>query len=447
MSVTNGSNGKSMNHCSNGQETNGLKLPAAFELSFFDNKVPGFLNSRLSRFLRSLVPRFLESWVLRFLHFLHPGGTCRLPVLQVNAASTDEFQKLLELHRGTIRRYVDYYGGVLVRPTTAGILQSAESFEAAVTTLHPNLAVNYPGGAPRKKVAEHVWTSTEFACYLPIAPHTELSYMPSVKPDYILFMSAIATDCGGETPVIDMAAVLQDLPESLRKKLEGQTAIVDFSFPSVKTMEFDIRAAGLPKFRAFPGWKATHGETKGQVEEKLNKVGQWVEWAGDDQERLHLCMTMPLTENHKGTSVWTGFFGHFLPCGMAMQAAFDLVYHDRSMRQILVVAFLVGVTAIQYVAMLVADIGGERLRRCLPARWPKFEMQRHSRPRLGRGGTITEWDLLQIYMAYQRNMIKFMWQAGDILFLDNRRLGHARLPFRGNRLTYTSFGSRWTGVQ
>lgn len=423
--------------------------PAAFELSFLESRAPEFLTSRVPRFLHSLAPRFLESWVSRFLAPLLPQGRgkCRLPVLHVNAASPAEFQKLLELHCSIIRGYVEQYGGILIRPTN-GMPQSPESFEAAVTTLHPNLAVSYPGGAPRKKIAEHVWTSTEFACYLPIAPHTELSYMPAIKPDYILFMSAVAADAGGETPVIDMAAVLQDLPEALREKLEGRKAIVSLGFPPVKTIELDIRAVSFPTFRAFPGWKETHGEMKEQVEAKLNKAGQWVQWGGDDLQRLQLCMTMPLTEDHKGTPVWTGFFGNFLHWGMAMQAALDLLYHDHSIRQVLVVAFLVAVTAVQHVAMLVAHLGGARLRRCLPARWPKFEMQRHSlRPRLEGGGTITEWDLLQIYLAYQRNMIKFLWQPGDILFLDNRRLGHARLPFRGHRLTYTSFGGPFTVVK
>ncbi|MDE5086943.1 MAG: TauD/TfdA family dioxygenase [Trichodesmium sp. St16_bin2-tuft] len=41
--------------------------------------------------------------------------------------------------------------------------------------------------------------------------------------------------------------------------------------------------------------------------------------------------------------------------------------------------------------------------------------------------------------SYWKNAELFSWQEGDIVILDNYRMGHGRLPFTGERKVYIAF--------
>ena len=55
------------------------------------------------------------------------------------------------------------------------------------------------------------------------------------------------------------------------------------------------------------------------------------------------------------------------------------------------------------------------------------------------GNNLSFWDAYQIVKSYWHNAELFDWQEGDILILDNYRVGHGRLPFTGERRVYTAF--------
>ncbi len=49
-------------------------------------------------------------------------------------------------------------------------------------------------------------------------------------------------------------------------------------------------------------------------------------------------------------------------------------------------------------------------------------------------GTPIEASVLdEIRAAYASEKVRFPWRKGDILFLDNMRVAHGRLPFKGPR--------------
>lgn len=102
-------------------------------------------------------------------------------------------------------------------------INTPNDFEKVALSLLPTtLATQYPGGAPRKKVTEPVWTSSSFSSYMPIPAHTELSYLPNIQPSYIFFYCWQSPDWGEQTPIIDMSSVLKDLPTSFVDKCRSK---------------------------------------------------------------------------------------------------------------------------------------------------------------------------------------------------------------------------------
>ena len=123
--------------------------------------------------------------------------------------STEDLCQLIASSTKDLWKKLHGYGAVLFRDFDIKI---PEDFEKVALSLLPTtLATQYPGGAPRKKLTEHVWTTTSFSSYMPIPAHTELSYFPSIQPSYIFFYCWKSPKWGGQTPIIDMGSVLKDL--------------------------------------------------------------------------------------------------------------------------------------------------------------------------------------------------------------------------------------------
>jgi hypothetical protein len=53
--------------------------------------------------------------------------------------------------------------------------------------------------------------------------------------------------------------------------------------------------------------------------------------------------------------------------------------------------------------------------------------------RFGDGGTISREAMMAIRAVIWRHTRSFAWEKGDLLILDNERVGHGRKPFRGAR--------------
>lgn len=62
----------------------------------------------------------------------------------------------------------------------------------------------------------------------------------------------------------------------------------------------------------------------------------------------------------------------------------------------------------------------------------------HSNTLYGDGSEISLDEYLNIKQAYATHTVSFMYEKGDILFLDNMLVAHGRNPFKGNRLIATA---------
>jgi hypothetical protein len=94
-----------------------------------------------------------------------------------------------------------------------------------------------------------------------------------------------------------------------------------------------------------------------------------------------------------------------------------------------------------------------RLKRYLPAAlmgaYERAQMRRvaaEDRPNyatFGDGGEIPPESIERIRQAYWDHAVMFDWQAGDVLLLDNIRMAHGRMPYRGQRRVLASLTEPW----
>ncbi len=346
------------------------------------------------------------------------------PLVTAKQNCTD-FNSLLDYLKNNqheLKSLLTNYGAVVIRGYK---VKTPEQFQQVGLSIFPNLQNQYPGGAPRHQVAEYVWTASSVPSYLPIASHTELSYSPSDKPGYILFFSPQVATSGGETPVIDMKSVLSDLPEHLQEKYSYHNFITKFFWVSTQKKLFDVRLWEWGKFRSPKSWKTVFNtEDKGLVETKCFDAGRQTEWLTNDN--LIVSCPMPIISSHPITKeiVWTGWFPWFHIWGVCIDAWFAAKY-QRKFRNWLVFFILLLITFVQV---------------CLEKLIPNNRKYRVLDVEFEDGSSLSFWDVYHIVKSYWKNAELFSWQEGDIVILDNYRIGHGRLPFTGERKVYTAFG-------
>ena len=248
---------------------------------------------------------------------LHSSSIDSSKLLVINpitpvSCSTEDLCQLIASSTQDLWKNLHGCGAVLFRNFE---IKTPEDFEKVALSLFPKtLATEYPGGAPRKKLIERVWTSTSFSSYLPIPAHTELSYIPSIQPSYIFFYCRKSPEWGGQTPIIDMRSVLEDLPASLIDKCR-QKAMVYSMLSMEKSQRFlDIRLFQWPWFRKSKTWDEVFSSDKPDIVEKkclaTNKQIKWLNAPGKDlivETKAKSIIQHPIT----GEEIWAGFLPLF----------------------------------------------------------------------------------------------------------------------------------------
>lgn len=111
---------------------------------------------------------------------------------------------------------LNQYGGVLFRGFQ---VREVPEFQSISQALIPQLKPYVEGQSPRTKVAENIYTSTEFPAQYRITLHNELSYVKS-PPGRIVFHCNIQPTDRGETPICDCRKIYRKLDEGLRTRFE-----------------------------------------------------------------------------------------------------------------------------------------------------------------------------------------------------------------------------------
>lgn len=335
----------------------------------------------------------------------------KLPCVELAADSIDKCCELARKSRGELLGLLKSHGGVLVR---CSALTGAVEFERCIKEF-VEVAQEYPGGAPRKRVMEGgVFTTTEFAPNLPIPAHCELSYMPQARPELIAFFCERGPPKGGMTPVLDMAEVLAPAVDKVFDPF-----LLRFAAPRMSWT-----ALGATPKEAEAEWH------------RRNKESATVHWKDSWMQPF---IDMPAVLQLEDMQVWSGFFPLFHWSGPAIQSMFDLLLHNRSWRQIWATMMMI-LSVVWPVVVVVAS------RIPLVQKLPWVVQSANPGPlscRLSTGGSISIWDVARILWVYNMHMITWKWEPGQFVLLDNSRMGHARTPYDpAERSIYTAFGTR-----
>ncbi|MBY0481458.1 MAG: TauD/TfdA family dioxygenase [Chitinophagaceae bacterium] len=238
------------------------------------------------------------------------------------------------------------------------------------------------GNSPRTKLSSNIYTSTEYPQELAITLHNELSYS-SNWPKHLLFYCHIAAEEGGETPLCNSRQIL--------KKLDVK--IVDaFAQYGVKYTRFLSGSQGMGKT-----WANTFETSDQNVIEQYcheNNIEFFWENGG-----LYLSNNGPGIIDHPitGEAVWFNQANQFHPCSLSndVYKGMKLLFSDQKYK------------------------------------YPQYAYY-------GNGEEIPEAYLKEITEVHFSNSLKFKWQKGDIVILDNLLVAHGRMPFKGPRKIYVS---------
>src|SRR5947209_6060324 len=300
---------------------------------------------------------------------LAPGQ--KLPMVLEPTAPGVDLLAWAGASRGFIEKSLLEHGGILFRGFGP---QSPQAFEEFIHVVSGETLEYRERSSPRSAVAGNIYTSTEHPPDQHIFLHNENSYA-GTWPLKIFFCCVTAAPQGGETPICDVRRVYQRIPADVRERFE-QTGVM-----YVRNFSDHI---GL-------SWKTVfQTEDRAQVEQYCQNAGYEFEWR--DSNRLRTRRVAPAVATHPqtGERVW---FNH--------AAFFHLSTLEPAVRDALHAQF--------------ADED-------LP-----------NQTYYGDGTPIEDAAMNAIREAYQAETMKFPWQPGDVLALDNMLAAHARTPYVGPR--------------
>lgn len=273
-------------------------------------------------------------------------------------------------------------GAILFRGFLSEGQAQMEKFNQAI-----NLELmNYMEGAtPRKALGNNIYTSTEFPADQSIALHNENSYVMS-WPMKLNFCCVVAPQDRGETPIADVRKVLARIRPEIRKRFEekGYMLVRNFS-----------EHLGLP-------WRTSFKvSTREELEEYCRRA--WIKPTWKDEDHVRTQQVRPVIARHPRTheEVW---FNH---------AAF---WHVSSLPP-------------NVREVLVRDYSEEGL---------PFNTY------FGDGNRIESEVVEELRQSYEAETVRFPWQNGDLLLVDNMLVAHGRSPYSGARKIIVSMGEPYT---
>jgi alpha-ketoglutarate-dependent taurine dioxygenase len=285
-------------------------------------------------------------------------------------------------HREEINTLLSQHGGILFRNFA---LQTVAEFEQFLQAITDKVLDYQQRSSPRTRIQGNVYTSTDYPADQEIFLHNENSYQRS-WPLKIAFFCLIPALQGGETTIADCRRVLSHLdPAIVQRFLEKQVMYV---------RNYNT-GFGLP-------WQTSFQTTERTVVEAYcRKTGIEFSWVNDDQ--LQTRQVLPALSRHPRTRelVW---FNH---------ATF---FHVLTLEP--------------------------AIREALLAEFPEKDLPNNSY--YGDGSAIEPEVIASLQQAYRQEIIRFPWQKGDVLLLDNMLTAHGRAPFIGERKVVVSMAEPWS---
>lgn len=227
---------------------------------------------------------------------------------------------------------------------------------------------------PRETKGNRVYTSTVHPADERINPHNEGTYWIR-WPLRLFFCCQIAAEVGGETPIADVRRVYNRLSNATREKFAAKKMMLVRNFND---------GFGMPWQEVF------QSDNPEEVEAycRANKI-EW-EWKSNGRLRTRQVRDAIRQHPETGENVW---FNH--------AAFFHYTTLEENLRN-----------------SLINELGMDGLP------YSTF---------YGDGSEIEPEVAQELRDAYAAETVKFLWEEGDIMLLDNMSVSHAREPFKGKR--------------
>lgn len=316
---------------------------------------------------------------------LNPAA--ELPVVVRPAADGVDVVEWARANEDEVKALLMKHGGILFRGFGVNTPERLAAFTAAVS---PGALEYHERSSPRTHVASRVYTSTEHPADQEIFLHNEQSYNLNF-PLKIIFACAIAAPEGGATPIADVRQVYRRIPDEIRRPFEEKGYMYVRNFGD---------GFGLSWQEAF------QTDDPGELEAYCAANRITVEWKGDGRLRTRQVRPAVARHPHSGDRAWFNHatFFHRTTLEPRVRAAFEAAFRNED------------------------DFPNNTL--------------------YGDGTPIPEQVVDTLRGIYRECTVRFPWEEGDVLLLDNMLAAHARDPFSGPRkiLTAMSDPFRWDDV-
>jgi alpha-ketoglutarate-dependent taurine dioxygenase len=301
----------------------------------------------------------------------------------------ESLSELLATEHDSLAAIRQKYGAVLFRGFD---ISTPVDFRAVAAQSFENSLRNYIGGvSPRGQVMAGVYESTRFPAHLRIPQHNEMAYLPD-PPRELAFFCEIEPEHGGETPLADSRTIYDLVPTAIRELFEA-SGISYHRYLNGPHMTLHHRNRHrIAKLHT--SWMAAFStEDREVVERSCAESGGAVQW--DREEGAKINNVLPACRRHPDTGemLWFNQVATFLSSPRSTGILRWLLYQ---------------------------------------AAFPDpFVRPFHAT--LGDGRPITVQQLNSIHHAIDTATIRFRWQRGDLLLVDNFLVTHGRMPYRGAR--------------
>lgn len=323
-------------------------------------------------------------------------------VMPDGETSASSLESWIAKNRGAIQDELLEHGAVLFRGFE---VPDAPTFEKLALALEPGLQNQYLGTSPRNAVTKFVFSASELPDYYPIPQHCEMSFLRDA-PDRVLFFCEVEpTSPGGETPLTDFKAVADQLDPSVRRKFERRQLRIIRNYTGPKSRNRDL-------WQLKPWHEMFQTSDKDAVDEACRREGFDRIWRDDD--RLTLISYQPAFREHPETGevVW---FNH------------SQVFHiDTAEAELRRVARVQRDWRAALLALVSEVVTGVRKKTTDAEKQPMHVTWAD-------GSEIDREDMEHVRDVIWRNTVRYRWKHGDFVLIDNRRVAHGRMPYRGPR--------------
>lgn len=283
-------------------------------------------------------------------------------------------------HRDYLEATLIKSGAILFRGFA---MKRPEHLEELVSSLTPEMLNYIEGSSPRTRLTDKVYTSTEYPPEFEISMHNELSYAHK-WPSRLFFFCMLAPQVGGETPLVDSRKIYQTLDKAI---------LETFLAKEVKYIRnlHGGRGVGL-------SWQTVfETDDRAEVERYCEEGGinyQWTRKGG-----LRTSQLRPAAIKHPITKepLWFNQVDQWHPTNLP-----------------------------------------EATRNSMLAIMSEKDLAINAT--YGDDSPLEPEVLDQIRNTVRQATVKFLWQEGDVLLVDNTLVAHGRSAFSGPRKIVLAMG-------